>query len=62
MTDDGPEPRDRWLRINSKDREAIKKVKSEHFNGEVPLGFAARYACEQLAEDDSEGDSGGVHL
>lgn len=62
MSENEPEPRDRWLRINKKDREAIKKVKSEHFDGEVPLGYAARYACEQLAEDDTEGDDGGVRL
>ncbi|QCC45530.1 hypothetical protein [Halobacterium salinarum] len=56
-----PEPRDRWLRINSKDREAIKKVKEEQFSGEVALGFAARYACEQLVEDTEDTD-GGVRL
>ena len=61
MTDDEPEPRDRWLRINSKDREVIKKVKEEHYDGEVPLGYAARIACERML-DDSEGDSGGVRL
>ncbi|KPN29978.1 hypothetical protein SY89_00698 [Halolamina pelagica] len=59
-----PEPRERYLRMNSKDREAIKKVKDEHFDGEVPLGYAARYACEQLVEDteDTDADSGGVRL
>jgi hypothetical protein len=62
MSENEPEPRDRWLRINSTDRAAIKKVKEERFDGEVPLGYAARFACEQLAEDDTEGDDGGVRL
>lgn len=62
MTDDEPEPRDRWLRMNSKDRAAIKKVKEVEFSGEVALGFAARYACQKLLEDDTEGNDGGVRL
>lgn len=62
MSENEPEKRDRWLRMNTKDREAIKKVKEERFDGEVPLGYAARFACEQLAEDDTEGDDGGVRL
>ena len=60
MSENEPEKRDRWLRMNTKDREAIKKVKEERFDGEVPLGYAARFACQKLLEDDTEDDSGGV--
>jgi len=56
---DEPEPRERWLRINEKDRAAIKKVKEKQYDGEVPLGYCARIACEQML-DDTEDDSGGV--
>jgi len=62
MSENEPEPRGHWLRVNEADRAAIKKVKDERFDGEVPLGYAARYACKKLTEDDSEGDSGGVRL
>ncbi|WP_248895632.1 hypothetical protein [Haloplanus halobius] len=55
------ERRDAELRINEKDRAAIKAARNEHFDKSTALGFVARYACEQLAED-SEGDSGGVRL
>ena len=54
------EKRDRYLRMNTKDREAIKKVKEERFDGECPLGYAARFACQKLLEDETDDDSGGV--
>ena len=62
MTDS--EPRNSELRINEKDREAIKEAKSEFpaFDSSTALGFVARYACRELAESESDSNSGGVHL
>jgi len=56
------ERRDAELRINESDRAAIKSARDEHFDKSTALGFVARYACEQLTDDDTDDDEGGVRF
>lgn len=57
------EPRNAELRINEKDRAAIKAARDEHFDGATPMGLVARIACERMVSDsESDSNGGGVHL
>jgi hypothetical protein len=58
---DEHERREAELRINEKDREAIKKARDKRFDAATPMGLVARIACERMV-DDTAGDSGGVRL
>jgi len=60
MTEDNDSRRDKELRVNEADKNAIRELRDEHFNG-APMGLVARIACQHFVEDNDDGN-GGVRL
>lgn len=56
------EPRNAELRINERDRAAIKAARDEQFDGATPMGLVCRIACERMVADSEADSNGGIHL
>lgn len=58
------ERREKKVRFNASDMESVEAAREsvEEFDDSTATAFICRYACQQLAEAESESDSGGVHL
>ena len=52
--------RQREIRVNDTDLNALKAAKAE-FDTDVPLGYVARVGAKKILEDDADEDTG-VHL
>jgi len=46
--------REKELRINEDDREAIKECRDKCFDHSVALGYVARTACKNMIEDEND--------